>query len=102
ILGLDAALVARIFPATPSAVGGLTLRDIATLTVDRHARAIASSATVLEYPGLHGYRRDGEYHATNPVVVRGLQKARDAALGTASDRSDTAPAYETFKSHVHG
>jgi glutamate synthase (ferredoxin) len=102
ILGLDAALAARFFPATPSPVGGLTLREIATQAVERHARAMASSGAVLEYPGLHGYRRDGEYHATNPVVVRGLQKARDAALGTASDRSDTAPAYETFKSHVHG
>src|SRR5581483_3014016 len=47
----------------------------------------------LDYPGLHGYRRDGEYHAANPLVVRGLQKARDEAAG--------GPAYETFKAHVH-
>src|SRR5262249_39636139 len=46
--------------------------------------------TLLEYPGLHGYRRDGEYHATNPLIVRGLQKA-----------IDNAAAYETFKAHVH-
>jgi len=45
---------------------------------------------VLEYPGLHGYRRGGEYHATNPLVVKSLHQARDEA-----------PAYETFTSHVY-
>src|SRR5262249_55478921 len=35
---------------------------------------------------------------TNPVVVRGLQKARDEAIAATRD---AVPAYETFKSHVH-
>jgi glutamate synthase (ferredoxin) len=92
ILGLDRSLVDRFFPGTPSPVGGATLADIAATVAGRHRRAFAHVLPPAEYPGLHGYRRDGEYHATNPVVVRGLQKARD----------EGAPAYETFKSHVYG
>ena len=65
----------------------------------RHQRAFADAAPAAEYPGLHGFRRDGEYHATNPVIVRGLQKARDEALALAQTGG---PAYETFKSHVYG
>ena len=66
----------------------------------RHQRAFADAAPAAEYPGLHGFRRDGEYHATNPLVVRGLQKARDEALTPTTPAG--APAYETFKSHVYG
>jgi glutamate synthase domain-containing protein 2/glutamate synthase domain-containing protein 3 len=91
VLGLDAALVDRFFPGTASPVGGMTLADVAATVLDRHRRAFAGTQPVAEYPGLHSYRRDGEYHATNPVIVRGLQKARD----------EGAPAYETFKSHVY-
>ena len=45
---------------------------------------------------------DGEHHANNPVVIRGLQKARDAADGS----PERAPregghAYDTFTSHVY-
>src|SRR5205814_6100540 len=98
ILGLDRALVARFFPGTPSPLGGFALRDVAAMTVERHARASSDRGVILDYPGLHGYRRDGEYHATNPIVVRGLQKARDAALSGADVESGTA--YATFKSHV--
>ena len=91
ILGLDRALVARFFPGTTSPLGGIGLAEIAALAFERHRRAFSATASVLEYPGLHGYRRDGEYHATNPMVVRGLQKARD----------EGTPAYATFKSHVY-
>jgi glutamate synthase domain-containing protein 2/glutamate synthase domain-containing protein 1/glutamate synthase domain-containing protein 3 len=91
ILGLDAALVERCFPGTPSPIGGAGLADIEAAAIERHARAFAAERPAPEYPGLHGYRRGGEYHATNPLVVRGLQKARD-------DQHH----YEVFKSHVHG
>src|SRR5262249_55541419 len=91
ILGLDAALVARVFPGTASPVGGATLADIAATVFERHRRAFGGDVPAAEYPGLHGYRRDGEYHATNPLVVRGLHKARDESHH-----------YELFKSHVHG
>jgi glutamate synthase domain-containing protein 2/glutamate synthase domain-containing protein 3 len=97
ILGLDVSLVDRFFPGTASPIGGATLADIAATVLARHQRAFAETAPAAEYPGLHGFRRGGEYHATNPVIVRGLQKARDEALTHTG-----GPAYETFKSHVYG
>jgi glutamate synthase domain-containing protein 2/glutamate synthase domain-containing protein 1/glutamate synthase domain-containing protein 3 len=90
ILGLESPLVAQFFPGTPAFPGSVGLGEIETAVLERHARAFAPAPAGLEYPGLHGYRRDGEYHATNPVVVRGLQKAKDAE------------AYATFTSHVYG
>ena len=97
IFGLDASVVDRFFPGTSSPVGGATLADIAATVLARHARAFAKEVPQADYPGLHGFRRGGEYHATNPLVVRGLQKSRDEAIAPTG-----APAYETFKSHVYG
>jgi glutamate synthase (ferredoxin) len=110
ILGLDSSLVDRFFPGTASPVGGATLADVAATVLGRHQRAFAPALPAAEYPGLHGFRRDGEYHATNPVIVRGLQKSRDeavhgAALQIAAVKEagvTGAPAYELFKSHVYG
>jgi glutamate synthase domain-containing protein 2/glutamate synthase domain-containing protein 3 len=97
IFGLDMSVVDRFFPGTSSPVGGATLADIAATVLARHAAAFAKELPKADYPGLHGFRRGGEYHATNPLVVRGLQKSRDEAM------ADTgAAAYETFKSHVYG
>jgi glutamate synthase (ferredoxin) len=96
VLGLEHALIDRFFPAAPATAGNFGLGEIGAAIVERHRRAFATRATLtpgLDYPGLHGYRRDGEYHATNPLVVRGLQKARDEATA--------GPAYHTFKAHVH-
>src|SRR4051812_6497706 len=101
ILGLDASLVARFFPGTASPVGGATLADVAATVLARHQRAFSAAAPVAEYPGLHGFRRDGEYHATNPVIVRGLQKSRDEAV-VQLEAAAPGTAYETFKSHVYG
>jgi glutamate synthase domain-containing protein 2/glutamate synthase domain-containing protein 1/glutamate synthase domain-containing protein 3 len=91
ILGLDASVVHRFFPGTPSPVGGFTLQDIASTAIERHRRAFALTSPPLEYPGLHTFRRDGEYHGNNPVVIRGLQRARD----------EGPSAYATFASHVY-
>jgi glutamate synthase domain-containing protein 2/glutamate synthase domain-containing protein 1/glutamate synthase domain-containing protein 3 len=96
-LGLDASLVDRFFPGTASPVGGAMLTDVAATVLTRHQRAFAAAVPVADYPGLHGFRRDGEYHATNPVIVRGLQKSRDEALTQTG-----GPAYQTFTSHVYG
>jgi glutamate synthase domain-containing protein 2/glutamate synthase domain-containing protein 1/glutamate synthase domain-containing protein 3 len=90
ILGLDASLVDRFFPGTASPLGGASLEDIAASVLARHRQAFGTASPVLAYPGLHGYRRDGEYHATNPLVVKRLQASTD-------DQS-----YDTFKSHVYG
>jgi glutamate synthase (ferredoxin) len=92
VLGLDASVVDRFFPGTPSSVGGVGLESLARVVVDRHRKAQSAGTRTVDYPGLHTYRRDGEYHATNPVVVRGLQRAR----------SDGGDAYALFTSHVYG
>ena len=95
ILGLDASLVDRFFPGTASPIGGATLADIAATVLARHQRAFAETAPAAEYPGLHGFRRGGEYHATNPMVVRGLQKARDEALIAHAADPATRPSSRT-------
>jgi glutamate synthase (ferredoxin) len=91
-LGLASSVVDRFFPGTPTPVGGADLESIAATIVQRHRRAFSDGQPALEHPGLHGYRRNGEYHATNPLVVRGLQRARD----------EGPHAYQTFTSHVYG
>ena len=101
ILGLNPALVDRFFPGTASPVGGATLADIAATVLARHQRAFADAAPAADEPGLHDFHRDGEYHATNPMVVRGLQQARDEAVGQGG-AAQGSPAYETFTSHVYG
>jgi glutamate synthase domain-containing protein 2/glutamate synthase domain-containing protein 3 len=101
ILGLNPALVDRFFPGTASPVGGATLADIGATVLARHQRAFADAAPAADEPGLHDFHRDGEYHASNPMVVRGLQQARDEAVGQRG-AAQGSPAYETFTSHVYG
>ena len=91
-----------VFSGTASPVGGAKLVDIAATVLARHQKAFAGSRPLRRYPGLHGFRRDGEYHATNPLVVRGLQKARNEALALSRPPDSGAPAYDTFKAHVYG
>ncbi len=103
-LGLDAALVERYFPGTPAALGGLTLDDLHRQACAHRAEAdrlaalrrvpvgaeaggtrTPASRDGEEAPGAlrprladRGYvrfRRNGEYHAAHPQVVKALQKA---------------------------
>src|SRR5579883_1450062 len=77
IVGLNEDLVARCFPGTPSRIRGIGLAEIAEDVLARHAAAFGSldGKGRLGDPGLYRFRRDGEYHAFNPFVVRALQKA---------------------------
>jgi glutamate synthase domain-containing protein 2/glutamate synthase domain-containing protein 1/glutamate synthase domain-containing protein 3 len=79
ILGLDSSVVDRFFPGTPSPLGGLTLRDLAVQILNRQANGVPA------FPGFHTYRRDGEYHANNPVVVRQLHRAAGSQSEEAYD-----------------
>ncbi|MGE5242795.1 MAG: glutamate synthase large subunit [Betaproteobacteria bacterium] len=78
-LGLDRELVDRYFPGTSAPLGGIGLEALAAHISARHRRAYPCHAGTLPDLGLHGYRRDGEYHATNPLVVRLLHRARGDA-----------------------
>src|SRR4051812_43400830 len=105
ILGLERDLADRYFPGTPIHAGAVGHASLAESALRRHADAFGGRAAALGYAGLHGYRRDGEYHATNPLVVRGLQKSIEPATATgvsaASMARASSAAYDIFKSHVH-
>lgn len=103
-IGLEPALITRYFPGTPSALGGLDLADL-----DQHARACRDEATRLFVThdtqgvkddaetertvvalrprladrGFVRFRRNAEYHAANPTVVKALQQA--ARTGAQAD-----------------
>ncbi|MDX9841833.1 MAG: glutamate synthase large subunit, partial [Desulfobulbus sp.] len=74
IIGLDAEVVDRCFPGTPSRIGGATFADL-----EADQRALARAATRPQHPiqpgGLLKYVHGQEYHAFNPEVVLGLQAA---------------------------
>jgi len=78
-VGLDADLIARHFPGTPSRLGGIGLETIAAETLARHRDAFASAGgppqAVLPDAGEIRFRRGGEFHAFNPYVVKALHCA---------------------------
>ena len=99
ILGLDASTGRSLLPGHARRQSAAsTLADIAATVLDAPPpRVRAARAGARSIRACTAIRRDGEYHATNPLVVRGLQKARDEAPA-ATHR----PTHETFKSHVYG
>ncbi len=74
LLGLDAEVVDRCFPGTPSRIGGTRFAD---LDADQHILvAEAWEDTVpMRVGGAHKYMHDGESHMYNPDVVNSLQRA---------------------------
>ncbi|HEY7358017.1 MAG TPA: glutamate synthase-related protein, partial [Ktedonobacterales bacterium] len=120
-LGIDAALVERYFPGTPAALGGLTLADLHRWACAHRAEADRLAALRAALPaegqispeqsapdgerrsgalrvrladrGYVRFRRDGEYHAANPQVVKALQKAVETG-----EQSD----YQRYTSLVFG
>lgn len=77
IVGLNRDLVERFFVGTPSRIRGIGLAQLAEDVLARHATAFAQTSVKgkLPDPGLYRFRKDGEYHAYNPFVIRALQKA---------------------------
>jgi glutamate synthase (ferredoxin) len=74
-VGLDRQLLDSYFPDTASVPGVLSLDDIAAESTAWHEAVSAASSAALPHPGIHGYRRDGEYHAYNPVMVKAFHQA---------------------------
>ena len=74
-LGLSDELIQDCFPGTPSRIGGITYEQMAEEVLSWHRKAFQDAATSLDEGGFYRYRRDGEYHAFNPEMVRLLQQA---------------------------
>ncbi len=77
-IGLSKEVVSKCFAGTPSQVGGLGFRELAADVLVRHERAYGTELTPkskLEDHGFIRYRKSGEFHANNPIVVRTLHKA---------------------------
>jgi len=74
-LGLADELINDCFPGTPSRVGGCSYEQIVDELLSWHRAAFEASPTALEAGGFYKYRRDGEYHAFNPEMVRLLQQS---------------------------
>ncbi len=74
VLGLAEEVVERYFPGTPARLGGLGLTDIAADVLTWHHAAYpeGGAQAALDSHGLFKFKRDGEYHAYNPDVVRAL------------------------------
>ncbi len=75
-LGLSPELIDECFPGTPSRIGGITYEQVAEEALTRHGQAYRAQGPLhLEEGGYYTYRRDGEYHAFNPEMVRFLQQS---------------------------
>ena len=77
-IGLSTEVVSKCFAGTPSQVGGLGFRELAADVLARHERAYGTELnpkSKLEDHGFIRYRKSGEFHANNPIVVRTLHKA---------------------------
>jgi glutamate synthase (ferredoxin) len=75
VLGLADEVVDRCFAGTPSRIGGVGFDEIGADLVALHVAAYPGEGPGLPDYGLIRYRREGEYHGFNPVVVRALQRA---------------------------
>ncbi|MGI8829165.1 MAG: glutamate synthase large subunit [Candidatus Limnocylindria bacterium] len=73
VLGLDAQLAARCFPAANHWPGVVGAAAIGQMLLDRHRRAFGDASPSLEDPGLVRFRGTGEVHAFAPKVVKALQ-----------------------------
>ncbi|MEI8352093.1 MAG: glutamate synthase-related protein, partial [bacterium] len=77
-VGLDPALVDRVFEGTASRVGGIGLGEIAREAMARHQEAFirpANAAPLLTAGGHNRYRADGERHLWAPEAIANLQQA---------------------------
>ena len=74
-VGLHQNLIDRFFTGTVSQIGGIGLEEITENVLEGHARAFApETEPVLKDNGTYRFRRDGEYHAFNPLVFKAIHK----------------------------
>ena len=86
VLGLEASMTTRCFPAANHWPGSVGLAEIGEMLVRRHRLAHGEPAPALEDPGFVRFRGSGETHAYAPKVVRALQSAVNSAGNLAAYR----------------
>ena len=95
-LGIDSAVVARFFTDTASRIGGATLERIAIAIRQRHEKAFkywdSADQPPLESGGKYKWRRDGEVHQYNPLM---LARFRQAVF------SEDWSAWQDYAAHVN-
>lgn len=81
-LGLADEVIRRCFPGVVSALGGVGFASFARQALERWDAAFGSDRPALANPGDVKFHRGGEYHGTNPDVVRALHRTVDPGLTT--------------------
>ncbi len=99
-IGLDQELVDRYFRGTASRIGGIGLEEIARDGLAFHQEVFGAqtadgpdrrgSLELLD-EGIYRFRKDGEYHALNPLVFKALHKAV---------RTESREAFESYAALV--
>jgi glutamate synthase (ferredoxin) len=79
-LGLHDEVIEACFQGTPSPIGGTGFDELCADILDRHATAYAEDEPALANPGFVKFHKGGEYHQTNPNVVRALHQTVDPGL----------------------
>jgi glutamate synthase (ferredoxin) len=98
-IGIAEDVMETCFSGAESPLGGLTFEDIAADVLERHAEAFDSPAAPLVSPGYVKFHKGGEYHETNPDVVRAMHRTVDpdltslksTAAGDGDEGMDEAP-----------
>ena len=88
-IGLATEVIDRCLPGTRSTIGGIDLEHLAEDVLARHTLAFGEDTKRLPDIGWARYRKNGEFHAANPALVKTLQRAvqtGDAADFEAFDR----------------
>ncbi|MCL4302829.1 MAG: glutamate synthase subunit alpha [Anaerolineae bacterium] len=76
VVGLSQALVGEFFSGTVSRLGGIGLAAIAAETQRWHQAGFADPQRPdIQSYGFYKYKRDGETHAYDPLIVKALQTA---------------------------
>ncbi|HUL84417.1 MAG TPA: glutamate synthase large subunit [Actinomycetota bacterium] len=80
VVGLSREVTERCLPGTSSSLGGIGFEAIAAEVLARHDAAFVPAPAPLVNRGAVKFRHGGEYHETNPGVVRAIHRSVDPGL----------------------
>jgi len=73
-LGITKSVIDKYFTGTPSRLDGVGLEEIAQEVLSFHQAAFSEEKPRLQQEGIYRFRKNGEYHAFNPDVFKGMHK----------------------------